>query len=70
MNFIADGYLLEKHHSQRITEIEEKYRLATVVTRRQQKNSVVLKKTSAFFYQLNQLLKIRTPLVYTTDYSF
>ena len=59
MNFIADGYLLEKHHNQRIAEIEEKQYLLAMVTNRQQKEKVVLKKVSAFFHQLSQLRKIR-----------
>jgi len=59
MNLISDGYLFEKHHSQRIVEIEEKHSLLAMVSTRQQKNSVVLKKTGAFFQQLSQLRKIR-----------
>ena len=59
MNLIADGYLLEKHHNQRIAEIEEKHQLLAMVTHRQQKNKVVLKNVRAFFYQLSQLRKIR-----------
>jgi len=59
MNLIADGYLFEKHHSQRIVEIEEKQRVLAMVTHRQNKNSNVLRKTSVFFHQLTQLRKIR-----------
>ncbi len=59
MNLIADGYLFEKHHSQRIVEIEEKQQLLAMVTHRQQKNKVVLKNVRAFLYQLGQLRKIR-----------
>jgi len=62
MNLIANGYLLKKHHSHRIVEIEERQRLSAMVTRRQQKTSIVLKKINAFFYQLNQLRKTRIQL--------
>ena len=58
MNLIADGYLFEKHHSQRIVEIEEKQRVLAMVNH-QQKNTVVLKKVRTFFHQLIQLRKIR-----------
>jgi len=59
MNLIADSYLFEKHHRQRIVQIESNHRvLATLIVRRQKRN-LVLKKVNGFFYRLSQLRKIR-----------
>lgn len=59
MNLSADAYVFEKYHQQRIVQIESSHTIAARLTERRQKKQHVFKKISTFFYQLNQLRKIR-----------
>lgn len=59
MNFIADGYVFEKYHQQRIVQIESNHRVAAKLASHRQKEQRVFKKISTFFYRLSQLRKIR-----------
>ena len=67
MNLIADGYLFEKHHHQRIVQIESNHRVLATLTARRQKRNHVLKKVNAFFYRLSQLRKIRIHVSFDFD---
>jgi len=67
MNLISDSYLFEKHHRQRIVQIESNHRVLATLTARRQKRNHVLKKVNAFFYRLSQLRKIRIHVSFDFD---
>jgi hypothetical protein len=67
MNFIADGYVFEKYHQQRIVQIESNHTVSATLKARRQKEQLVFKKISTFFYRLSQLRKIRIHVSFDFD---
>ena len=67
MNLIADGYVFEKHHQQRIVEIESNHNVAATLMYRRQKEHRVFEKIRTFFYRLSQLRKIRIHVSFDFD---